>query len=86
MLGGDGVVASGASDDSFAPILQSEQAESSLSEVLDWWVLGNYAARAAKWDRRGQENRSAAAWTTWEQLLAVSKEAPQSGASESNTL
>ena len=42
-----------ASDDSFAPILQSERAESSLCGG-DWWVSGKYAARAASWDPRGQ--------------------------------
>ena len=49
-----------ASEDSFAPILQSEQrAASSLCGAV-WRVPGNYAALAARWDTREQEIDAAA--------------------------
>ena len=71
-----------ASDDSFAPILQSERAESSLCGA-DWWVSGKYAARAASWDPRGQLFRRL---DKLGQQSVLSKRGPSSGASECNTL
>ena len=74
-----------ASEDSFAPILQSEQrAASSLCGV--WRVPGNYAALAARWDTREQEIDAAARGQTLYAAISALKKPRHSGASVGNTL